>query len=154
MALNIPENYEAYKMNCTAGHESVGILCRRPDGGVSDLHKRMNRKAVDGICPACGRDMDIVGVGIFACNSGHILVVMTNDDASKAHFGTYKGDLDSYRGVAITGKLPRRRATVRKAKPVRKKNAVIPPIATHTHDEAQEVDVNELMAQAMKEADL
>tara|TARA_R110001592_G_scaffold134062_1_gene349642 strand:- start:95 stop:514 length:420 start_codon:yes stop_codon:yes gene_type:complete len=87
--LNIPEDYEPYKMNCCAGDAVVGILCRRPDGGVSDWHATMNRKAVDGICPISGNPMREVRSGVYVRKTGDITVVMTNSKASRTtRFGT------------------------------------------------------------------
>ncbi len=87
--LNIPEDYEPYKMNCCAGDAVVGILCRRPDGGVSDWHATMNRKAIDGICPISGNPMREVRSGVYVRKTGDITVVMTNSKAStKTRFGT------------------------------------------------------------------
>lgn len=125
--LNIPEDYEAYKMNCIAGEESVSILARRPDGGVSDIVKKMNRKAHDGVCPACGSDMQIIGIGQFTCSNGHIQIHMTNKDASLAHFGRYKGDHTMYRGVSVKGRKPITRKVSKRIMPKRKHEFGFPP---------------------------
>ena len=87
MGLNIPEGYEAFKMNCLANDDVATILCRRPDGGVSSLWRKMNRKATDGECPACGRTMkNSKRVGVMYCNnSAHIPIVMTNNKATVSH---------------------------------------------------------------------
>jgi len=136
MALDIPENYEAYRMNCTDGTDTVGILCRRPDGGVSDLWRKMNRKAVSGVCPACGRDMKEHSTGTFSCNAGHILIVMTDSRATRT-------------GATVTAKLPPRKTRII---PKRIKSAVLPPIKAQV--EEVDVDVDEIMRTSMKEAGL
>ena len=84
--LNIPQDYEPYKLNCIAGDAVVGILCRRPDGGVSDWHATMNRKAINGICPISGAEMKQVSKGVYMRKTGDITVVMTNQSATRAHF--------------------------------------------------------------------
>ena len=85
--LNIPQDYEPYKLNCVAGDAVVGILCRRPDGGVSDWHATMNKKAVNGICPISGKPMKEIRTGVYVRKTGDITVVMTNAAATRAHFG-------------------------------------------------------------------
>tara|TARA_R100000231_G_scaffold34814_2_gene30751 strand:+ start:1387 stop:1893 length:507 start_codon:yes stop_codon:yes gene_type:complete len=85
--LNIPQDYEPYKLNCVAGDAVVGILCRRPDGGVSDWHATMNKKAVNGICPISGAEMKEVSKGVYVRKTGDITVVMTNAAATAAHLG-------------------------------------------------------------------
>ncbi len=84
--LNIPQDYEPYKLNCVAGDAVVGILCRRPDGGVSDWHAKMNKKAMNGICPISGAEMKQVSKGVYVRKTGDITVVMTNSAATRAHF--------------------------------------------------------------------
>ena len=140
--MNIPEEYEAYKMNCTAGDAVVGILCRRPDGGVSDWHSRMNKVAINAVCPACGRDMKKVRTGTFSCKTGHLLVVMTNTEASKAHFGKGKAT------PQIVSKLPAKR-TVTYKQPAQR---AFPP--SITRKELPTVSIQDQVAKALKEAGL
>jgi len=137
--LDIPEDYEAYQMNSTAGTDTVGILCRRPDGGVSDIFKRMNKHAVSGICPACGRDMQEVRTGTFTCKTGHLLIVMTNADATARRSGAPQ----------IISKLPAKRTVTYKrpalkAFPPSKKSAIVKSTA--------QVNIADAVANALKEA--
>ena len=128
--LNIPDDYEPYRMNCLAGETTVGILCRRPDGGVSDWHANMNKKCVNGVCPACGRDMQETRTGVFTCNAGHLLIVMTNSQATRAHIG---------RHASKTKPITAKPAQKRIMRP-RKNKAILPPLK-RTRTEEVEVDI-------------
>jgi len=141
--LNIPDDYEPYRMNCLAGETTVGILCRRPDGGVSDWHANMNKKCVNGVCPACGRDMQEARTGVFTCNAGHLLVVMTNSQATRAHLGRLAS-----KPKPITAKPAQKRIM----RP-RKNKAILPPLK-RTRTEEVEVDIGAEIDKAMKEAGL
>ena len=140
--LNIPSDYEPYKLNCTAGDAVVGILCRRPDGGVSDWHATMNRKAENGICPISGEEMKEVRTGVFVRKTGDILVVMTNSAATRAHLGRgAKATTHTFTSKPAPKRIMRKR-----------KNDAVSRIAQQRFE--PEIDINDAMAQAMKEAGL
>ena len=140
--LNIPSDYEPYKLNCTAGDAVVGILCRRPDGGVSDWHATMNRKAENGICPISGEEMKEVRTGVFVRKTGDILVVMTNSAATRAHLGRgSKATTHTFTSKPAPKRIMRKR-----------KNDAVSRIAQQRFE--PEIDINDAMAQAMKEAGL
>lgn len=132
--LNIPQDYEPYKLNCVAGDAVVGILCRRPDGGVSDWHATMNKKAVNGICPISGAEMKQIRTGVYVRKTGDITVVMTNAAATRAHFGGKSRK-------SITTIAPKKR-TYTYTKP-KATEAVI-----------EDVDIASAVSEAMKEAGL
>lgn len=138
--LNIPEDYTPIRMHCIAGDNTVGILCRRPDGGVSDWHAKMNKKCENAVCPACGRDMQEVRTGTFTCKTGHLLITMTNSQATAAHIGR-------------KASKPKPIMQKRIVRP-RKNKAILPPITKRTHAPTQEVDIGAEIEKAMKEAGL
>lgn len=138
--LNIPEDYEPYKMNCCAGDAVVGILCRRPDGGVSDWHATMNRKAVSGICPISGEDMKEVRTGVYVRKTGDITVVMTNSKAMRAHGRT---TVSPKRTV-----MPKRTVTYKKPR-----SPAFPALNKAKPAQAER-SINDMMADALKEAGL
>ena len=133
--LNIPQDYEPYKLNCVAGDAVVGILCRRPDGGVSDWHATMNRKAVNGICPISGAEMKEVSKGVYVRKTGKITVVMTNADATAAHLG---------------GSAKRKTVTIA---PKKRTYTYTKPKATK-EEVVEDVDIASAVSEAMKEAGL
>jgi len=138
--LNIPDDYEPYKLNCTAGDSVVGILCRRPDGGVSDWHTKMNRVAIDGICPISGKAMKEVRTGVYVRKTGDITVVMTNSKASRAHYG---------RKEAVAHAIPaRKKRTVAYKKPSR--SPAFPALNKAKPAQAKPLTIEE----ALKEAGL
>lgn len=136
--LNIPTDYEPYKLNCIAGDAVVGILCRRPDGGVSDWHATMNKKAVNGICPISGKEMKEVRTGVFVRKTGNITVVMTNSAATRAHLNGASGKV-----IEVESK-PAQKRIMRPRKNTTEKRNTAPT----------DLNVQEAMAQALKEAKL
>lgn len=87
--MDLPEGYEMIQINTTDGTDTCTILARRPDGGVSSIWRKMNRKAVSGVCPACGRQMKEHQPGHMSCANGHGLIVMTDSRATSAHLGKH-----------------------------------------------------------------
>ena len=134
--LNIPTDYKPYKLNCIAGDAVVGILCRRPDGGVSDWHATMNRKAVNGVCPISGKPMNEVRTGVFVRKTGDITVVMTNSAATRAHLNGASRKVIESKPAQKRIMRPRKNTTV-------KRNTA-----------PTDLNVQEAMAQALKEAKL
>jgi len=133
--LNIPQDYEPYKLNCIAGDAVVGILCRRPDGGVSDWHTKMNRVAIDGICPISGKEMKEVRSGVYVRKTDGIIVVMTNSKATKTH--------------GLTTIVPPKRTVMPKRTVTYKKPRSHAPKAKPAQEE---ISISEMMADALKEA--
>ena len=134
--LNIPEDYTPYKLNCIAGDAVVGILCRRPDGGVSDWHATMNKKAVNGICPISGKPMREVSRGIYSRKTGDILVVMTNAQATRSH---------------TAPKQMKKRTVIPQKKTVTYER---PAQAVSLKPAQPEKSIDEMISEAMKEAGL
>ena len=79
--LPIPENYEALRMNVLADDNHASIICKRPDGGISDYVAKMNQTMRKGVCPACGNDMKQIGRGHWHCADNHISITMTSEEA-------------------------------------------------------------------------
>jgi len=140
--LNIPTDYKPYKLNCIAGDAVVGILCRRPDGGVSDWHATMNKKAVNGVCPISGKPMKEVRTGVFVRKTGDITVVMTNSAATRAHLNGASRKVIEVKSKPIAYTFAKRK--VRPRKNTTEKRNTAPTVS----------DVQEAMAQALKEAKL
>ena len=82
--LNIPDDYEPYRMNCLAGETTASHAV---DPMAGDRLARQHEQVRHGVCPACGRDMKEERTGVFTCNAGHLLIVMTNSQATQAHMG-------------------------------------------------------------------
>ena len=130
--MNIPTGYTPLRLNTMVGSTTAHLICRRPDGGVSDLRKVLKTPTLSGICPACGRDMKSAGTGRFTCANGHLLIKMTNSEATARHFApTHK---------------PVRRITERKA-PV-----TFPALRTTVREPTTDEDIAAVVEQAMKEA--
>ena len=79
--MDLPRGYEPFKINTVANDAVAGILCRRPDGGVSDFRVVLPNPTTYGVCPSCGRDMKKHNASTFSCSAGHVLVVMTSGEA-------------------------------------------------------------------------
>ena len=148
--MNLPTEYEAYKLNCTAGDAVVGVLCRRPDGGTSDYRMVMNNPAEDGVCPPCGRQMREVQTGTFTCSSGHLLVVMTNLQASRRKLGTSK------RTARKAVMLPKRKSPALPA--LHTQNMRRPPnglkaapVVSDAEEDMTDFDLNAVIDAALKE---
>lgn len=141
--MNIPTGYEAYKMNCTAGDAVVGVLCRRPDGGVSDYRMVMKSPAVDGVCPACGRQMREIRTGTFTCSSGHVLVVMTNTQATRRVLGTAQNQSKARKAVM----LPKRKSPALPALRTHQTRLTAPVVS----DAEEDFDINAAIEAAVKE---
>jgi uncharacterized Zn finger protein (UPF0148 family) len=126
----IPADYEPVKVLSLAGEDSVGVLCKRPDGGISDILVRLKGKACAGVCPACGRDMKEIQTGTLVCSVNHILVVMTNAQATSVTLSP-----SSKKKVRILNN---------------KRSAVIPPSKKTTIKEKHDADIAEIVRSAMQ----
>lgn len=144
--MNIPTGYEAYKLNCTAGDAVVGVLCRRPDGGVSDYRMVMNNPAVDGVCPACGREMREVQSGTFTCSSGHLLVVMTNTQATRRKLGTAQNQPKARKAVM----LPKRKSPALPALRTHQ-TRLVAPVVSDAEEDMTDFDLDAVIDAALKE---
>lgn len=78
--MDLPHGYEPLRVNVQTNDMVAGIICRRPDGGVSDVRVVLPRPTRLGICPSCGRDMKQSDrqSGVMFCKAGHVMVVQTN----------------------------------------------------------------------------
>ena len=144
--MNIPSEYEAYKLNCTAGDAVVGVLCRRPDGGVSDYRMVMNNPAVDGVCPPCGRQMREVQTGTFTCSSGHLLVVMTNTQATRRKLGTAQNQPKARKAVM----LPKRKSPALPALRTHQ-TRLVAPVVSDAEEDMTDFDLDAVIDAALKE---
>jgi hypothetical protein len=137
--MNIPEGYEPMRLNTMAGDTVAHLICRRPDGGVSDIRMTLKTPALAGVCPACGRDMVSAKdrPALLTCKTGHILIKMTTAETTAAHFN---------RSPAVeTPPTPKRITSMRKAAPT------FPALRTHTRTTTTDADIRAAVEEAMKE---
>ena len=133
--MDLPRGYEPFKINTVANDAVAGILCRRPDGGVSDFRVVLPNPTTYGVCPSCGRDMKKHNASTFSCSAGHVLVVMTSGEAPTRRTAQRK-----------------QRRTIRN---VRKSGAFPPVSSTRTIAQSKSMtdeDVRAVVDAAMKEA--
>lgn len=133
--MNIPEGYEPMRLNTMSGDTVAHLICRRPDGGVSDWRMTLKTPALSGVCPACGRDMSNPRTGFFTCKTGHLLIKMTTSEA--------------------TAQVSRSRMTVSPKKRItheRKSTHTFPALRTHKRTAPMgDDDIRAAVEEAMKE---
>lgn len=134
--MNIPEGYEPLRLNTMSGETVAHMICRRPDGGASDVRMTLKTPALSGICPACGRDMDGAN-GFYTCATGHLLIKMTTSEAT-ARFTRSAPEV-------IAQTPPKRRITHRKA------SNAFPALRTHQRITHTDDDIRAAVEEAMKE---
>ena len=77
-------DYELLKVNVIEGQTGHNMICRRPDGYVSDIVVKNNRVAHrDMQCMLCGEDFVAKNNGTFVCNNFHPPVVMTTEETTR-----------------------------------------------------------------------
>lgn len=106
--MNLPAGYEPFRVNTIANDAVVGILCRRPDGGVSDVRAVLPNPTTYGVCPSCGRDMKAGANAVFSCKAGHVLVVQTTPATTARFVG--KPRTRTVKHVSRSGSFPARSA--------------------------------------------
>tara|TARA_A100001201_G_scaffold23240_2_gene26404 strand:+ start:6946 stop:7437 length:492 start_codon:yes stop_codon:yes gene_type:complete len=76
--------YTLLKVNLIEGQTGHNMICRRPDGYVSDILVK-NRTVAhrDMQCQWCGEDFVAKGNGTFVCNNFHPPVVMTTEETTR-----------------------------------------------------------------------
>lgn len=140
--MNIPEGYTPLRLNTMSGDTVAHLICRRPDGGVSDIRMTLKTPALAGICPACGRDMvRTERPGLSTCKTGHLLIKMTTTETTAAHFKRTVSTEPLFDGPR---KAPKR-ITQRKAK------HTFPALRTHTRATTTDADISAAVEEAMKE---
>ncbi len=83
----IPQDYEVLKINCLSGERNANVICRRPDGGVSDIVVKTDDVMLPAGCPMCSRDMRFSQhQQSYLCSDDHPLVVMTTLATTTSHF--------------------------------------------------------------------
>lgn len=141
--MNIPEGYEPLRLNTMSGQTTAHLICRRPDGGVSDIHKTLKTPALAGICPMCGRDMKRTSrPGLSTCQTGHLLIKMTTPETTAAHFSRTVSTVPLFDGPRTT---PPKRITERKA------THTFPALRTHKRTTTDDADIRAAVEEAMKE---
>tara|TARA_R100001443_G_scaffold7122_4_gene16349 strand:- start:889 stop:1380 length:492 start_codon:yes stop_codon:yes gene_type:complete len=80
--------YTLLKVNLIEGQTGHNMICRRPDGGTSDIVVKNNRVAHrDAQCFKCGEDFVAKGNGTFVCGPNpecHVPVVMTTEETTRS----------------------------------------------------------------------
>ena len=83
----IPQDYEVLKINCLAGERNANVICRRPDGGISDIVVKTDEDMSSDACPMCGSEMRFSkGRQSYLCSYEHPIVVMTTLATTNRHF--------------------------------------------------------------------
>lgn len=78
---------EVLKINCLAGERNANVICRRPDGGVSDIVVKTDEPMSSDACPMCGSEMRFSQMQqSYLCSHDHPLVVMTTLATTNRHF--------------------------------------------------------------------
>lgn len=128
--MNLPTGYEPFRVNTIANDAVVGILCRRPDGGVSDIRAVLPNPTTYGICPSCGRDMKANAQAVFSCSAGHVTVLMTTNATTALRLGEVR-------------KASEPKPVRRTVKHVRRSGSFPPITATtaQTYDAKREADI-------------
>lgn len=140
--MNIPEGYEPLRLSTMASDTVAHLICRRPDGGISDLRMVLKTPALAGICPACGRDMTTTErPGLTVCKTGHLLVKMTTAETTAAHFKRSVSTEPLFDGP--------RKATKRIIE--RKVSHTFPALRTHTRKATTDEDIRAAVEEAMNE---
>lgn len=76
--------YELLRVNVIEGQTGHNMICRRPDGYVSDIVVKNRRVAHrDMQCFMCGEDFVAKGNGTFVCDNFHPPVVMTTEETTR-----------------------------------------------------------------------
>ena len=82
----IPQDYEVLKINCLAGERNANVICRRPDGGVSDIVVKTDDVMSSDACPMCGDKMRFSQMQrSYLCSHAHPLVVLTTLATTSNH---------------------------------------------------------------------